>query len=300
MSDSFMWMDDRIKVTKDLLSILRHYNYPYVIFTRSDLVARDDYASLLNKDLAAVQFSISSLNDDLNAKIEPGAPSAQRRLMALARLSELGIWTTVRINPLFPIYPDGYFTDPNFNWDGPVPKFNFSAFEMVDEIAAAGVPSVLAGMGRFSSLSLNLMEKSVGMNLKQFFRTESENRKSKRDFHFSDAESRHYYKILKDRCNANGVQFSTCYIGNGEKHFWKDQDLWSNKKDCCNIKDRVSQFKTDCREITFQTRLNLSSKKSTQSSNLASLHIPLGDTSDHLPGKLVNLGKHKDQGELHT
>jgi hypothetical protein len=34
-------------------------------------------------------------------------------LLALQTLAEHGFWTTVRINPLFPIYPDGYYTDPH-------------------------------------------------------------------------------------------------------------------------------------------------------------------------------------------
>jgi hypothetical protein len=83
MSDSFMWMDQKYKVTQELLKILKHYNYPYIIFTRSDLVAHDDYIKLLDPKIGAVQFSMSSINDELIKKIEPGAPSAKRRLKAL-------------------------------------------------------------------------------------------------------------------------------------------------------------------------------------------------------------------------
>jgi DNA repair photolyase len=109
MSDSFMWMDDKIKVTKEFINILNHYKYPHIIFTRSDLVAREDYMSLIDPKLAMIQFSMSSTNDLLNRLIEPGAPSAKRRLTALETLNKNGYWTSVRINPLFPIYPDGYF-----------------------------------------------------------------------------------------------------------------------------------------------------------------------------------------------
>jgi hypothetical protein len=85
MSDSFMWMDTKYGVTKEFLKILSFYNYPYTIITRSDLVARDDYMDLLRKDLCSVQFSIASTNETLNRKIEPGAPSAKRRLTALEK-----------------------------------------------------------------------------------------------------------------------------------------------------------------------------------------------------------------------
>jgi DNA repair photolyase len=236
MSDSFMGMDDKYKVTKEFLKILNHYNYPYVIFTRSDLVAKEDYMSLLRKDLCAVQFSISSTNDKLNRLIEPGAPSAKRRLKALEALGVEGFWTAVRINPVFPIYPDGYFTDQEFAWTGEVPKFEFTSFDMVDEIADAKVPAILAGFGRFSGYSLNQIEQVSGVDLRPFFKKES---KTAVRMHFSDKETRFYYEQFRSRARARGVQFSTCYIGNGDSHFWKDQDLWSNKKDFCNIKGKI-------------------------------------------------------------
>lgn len=274
MSDSFMWMDDKFKVTKEFLRILDFYDYPFVVFTRSDLIAKDDYLSLIRKDLAAIQFSISSTNEELNRKIEPGAPSAKRRLLALEKITKEGYWTTVRMNPLFPIYPDGYFTDPNFKWNGEVPKFEFSSFDMVNQIADAGVPAILTGFGRFSSFSLNQIEKATGFDLRQMYNQEI--KKSKRDFHFSDREIRYYYEEIKQRCERRGVQFTTCYIGNGEGHFWKDQDIWSNKKDCCNIKGRVQKFSRDSREIPFDKRVQFSGKKFGLPTQPERLHEPIG------------------------
>ena len=227
MSDSFMFMDKKYGVTKELLKILNHYKYPYVIFTRSDLISHEDYLELIDKNLAAIQISMSSINDELNKRIEPGAPSAQRRLRALERINKYGFWTTVRINPLFPIRPDGYFTNPDFKWwkDTPVPEFNYSSFEMVSAIAQTGTPAILAGFGRFSSFSLNQIEKAVGMDLRQFYKPGESPKKSPRNFHFSDAEIRYYYEQIKDHCMRNAMEFTTCYIGNGETHFWKDQDI---------------------------------------------------------------------------
>jgi len=214
-----------------------------------------------------------------NKLIEPGAPSAKRRLAALTKLNKAGFWTTVRINPLFPIMPDGYFTDPNFEWwgEGEVPKFDYSSFDMVDEIADTGTPSILAGFGRFSSFSLNQIEKAVDFDLRQFYNPgEAGVKKSKRDFHFSDKEIRYYYEQIKERCYKQAVEFTTCYIGNGEEHFWKDQDLWSNKKDCCNVKGKVEAFKTDSCELSFETRLKFSNKKTLEPVNPDTLHKPLG------------------------
>lgn len=285
MSDSFMWMDTKYGVTKEFLKILNFYNYPYMIITRSDLVARDDYMSLLRKDLCSIQFSIASTNDKLNKLIEPGAPSAKRRLEALKKLNENGYWTSVRINPMFPIHPDGYFTNPNFKWDGEVPKFEYSTFEMVDEIAAAGVPSIICGFGRFSTFALNNIEKSTGYDLKPFF-NRTEVCKSARDWHYSEKEIRYYYEEVKKRTIRNAMEFTVCYIGNGENMFWNTQDLWSNKKDCCNIKDRVASFKTDSREVPFQERLQFTTHKCATPINPDMLHTHLGVSSIPAENKL--------------
>ncbi|MEZ4815538.1 MAG: hypothetical protein R3A80_10080 [Bdellovibrionota bacterium] len=57
------------------------------------------------------------------------------------------------------------------------------------------------------------------------------------------------------------MQFTTCYIGNGEGHFWNFQNTWSNKADCCNVKGRLGAFVTDARSIPFEERLKHSGKK---------------------------------------
>ena len=276
MSDSFMWMDSKYKVTQEFLKILSYYDYPYTIITRSDLVARDDYMALLKKDLCSIQFSIASTNDALNKKLEPGSPSAKRRLVALEKLNKNCFWTAVRINPMFPIYPDGYFTNPAFKWDGPVPKFEFSSFEMVDEIADAGVPAIICGFGRFSSHAMNNVDKATGFNFRQLF-NRHEVYKSERDWHFSDKEIRYYYEEVKKRCVKRAMEFTVCYIGNGEDQFWNTQDLWSNKKDCCNIRDRVPTFKTDTRQVPFSERVKAGGHKFTNAINPTLLHGPLGE-----------------------
>jgi len=274
MSDSFMWMDQKYKVTQELLKLLDYYQYPYIIFTRSDLIAKEPYISLLNPKLCSVQMSIASTNDELNKLIEPGTPSAKRRLIALQKLVRNGFWTTVRMNPFFPIYKDGYFTDPNFDRDNMPEPFHFSSFEMVDEIASYGVQSILTGMVRLSSYSLNQIEKAVGRDLRCLYNQDA--RKSSRDYHFSDAEVRAYYERIQARCIQNGVQFTTCYIGNGEKQFWGDQDLWTNKKDCCNAIGRVEAFKGQTsRDVKWDDRLRHTNHKCSTPNDSDNLHTEL-------------------------
>ena len=258
MSDSFMFMDKKYKVTQEFLRILDYYKYPYIIFTRSDLVADDKYIELLNSNLCSVQLSISSTNDEMNKLIEPGAPSARRRLKAIEKLTKSGFWTTVRLNPFFPMYPDGYFSNPDFDRKNNKLEFHYSSFDMVSEIADAGAQSLLAGIVRLSPYAINQIGSAAGVDLKPFF---GEKTKSTKDYHYSRAEVRAYYDRIHARCKQRGIQFTTCYIGNGEEDFWNDQDLWDNKKDCCNAKGRVQAVKSSSRDLSWNTRLKYTSHK---------------------------------------
>jgi DNA repair photolyase len=245
MSDSFMWMDTKYGVTKELLKIFEFYRYPYIIFTRSDLVAHDDYISILDKELCSVQFSISGNNNKFTRVIEPGAPSYERRLKALEKLNQQGFWTTVRINPLFPKYPDGFYSDSvsiagRFGSRKECPTLPFYDDGFVAELADAGVPSILAGFVRLSPKAINNLSKVSGIDIKSFYKPDLyEVRGDKR---YSDTEIAQYYKMFATECRKHEVRFNTCYIGNGIKDYFQYQDLWSNKGDCCDAKGNVKAF----------------------------------------------------------
>lgn len=249
MSDSFMWMDVKYKVTQELLKVLRFYRYPYIIFTRSDLVADPQYIRLLDPKLASVQMSVSSINENLTKMIEPGAPSPVRRLRALEALSRAGFWTTVRINPLFPIYPDGYYSDPNFDRSEEVKPFPYFSWDMIEVIAQHNIPSILVGVVRLYKKNVGLINKALGQRIQDYFPQDKSYERAA--IHFSERETRYYYEKIKELCNKHGVRFSTCYIGNDPTGvgFFRNQDLWSNKKDCCDALGNVPAFKSTCASI---------------------------------------------------
>lgn len=258
MSDSFMWLDRKYKVTQELLRILKFYRYPYIVFTRSDLVATDEYMALIDRDLASIQFSICGNNENLTKIIEPGAPSVARRFNALRILNENKFWTTVRLNPLFPIYPDGYFTDKNsvierFGSLEAAPKFEFFDWDFVQQIAETGTPSFLAGFVRLSTWAINNLSRATGIDIKSFFKPE--NLQGHGDKRYSDSEIAYYYTQLKFLATKNKLRFNTCYIGNGEKDYYQYQKLWDNKKDCCDAVGNVKAFSTTSQRVDWQTRI---------------------------------------------
>jgi len=94
--------------TYRILEIFISHNYPFIVCTKSPLVATPRYVNLLKSagDRAGVQISLISLDEKLLGYLEsrPGAttPSAKSRLEALRKLSDEGIFTTCRIQPLIP------------------------------------------------------------------------------------------------------------------------------------------------------------------------------------------------------
>jgi DNA repair photolyase len=264
MSDPFMWLDKKYRVTYELLKLLRFYKYPYLIFTRSDLVADDAYIDVMDSSLAGVQISISGGDEKLTKILEPGAPSVERRLAALRKLKSVGFWTTVRLNPFFPIYPDGYFTDEpsirqRFGGRKNAPKFDLFDWEFLDRIAEQEVPSVLAGFVRLSPWALNNLKKSLGFDFSIFFKPDV--LQGRGDRHYSDSEIAFYYTKLRSECESRGLRFGTCYIGNGQKDYFQYQHLWSNLGDCCDARGNVQEFRSSSQDVGWNERSRFSAKK---------------------------------------
>ena len=120
-------------------------------------------------------------------------------------------------------------------------------------MAESKAKTVLAGFVRLSPIAINAMSKAANVDLKQFFLPEI--MKGHNDKHFSDKEISHYYRWFKRESIKHGFRFTTCYIGNGAKDYFQYQDLWDNKKDCCDIVSNVNSFKTTSQSIPWSERI---------------------------------------------
>lgn len=257
LSDPFLSLERQLGVTHEVLKLFAEYKYPSLVLTRSDLIADDKYLKVLDPKLNSVQFSIPSLNPILVKLLEPGAPSAAQRLKALQKLMSVGVWASVRLNPLFPIYPDGYYSEKKPNVINH--KFNFFELEMIDIFAAHGCKAILAGFAHLNQETMDYLYRQTGVNLRLFMTDML--REKHADFVYSSQEVRAYYQIISDRARANKMEFSTCYLGLGDSYFWKDQDLWADKDDCCNIKKHVAEFKSDTNDISMSERIQIINPK---------------------------------------
>jgi DNA repair photolyase len=252
-TDCFMEIERHNKITLELLKLLNYYQYPYLIVTKSGLVAQDEYISEIDPRLAGIQLTIPSLNRDFIRVLEPGAPGISTRLDALKKLTAAGFWVGVRINPLFPVYPDGYYSDPGFDRSRQPGVFDYFDYQLVDVISQYGGRCIIAGFVHLSPAALARIESKLNFPLGDFMKPA--NRETRNGFFYSKEEIRAYYERIQKRCLKNNIQFTTCYLGFGESHYWENRYLWANKRDCCNAAGKVAAFKKTAQNIGLMDRL---------------------------------------------
>lgn len=107
MNDLYMPIEREYRLARGALEIIRNYHFPVHILTKSDLVLRDvDVLSEIGQVYAAVSFTITTADDDLASKVEPGAPFPSARFQAMSELAEAGILTGVTMMPILPFLED--------------------------------------------------------------------------------------------------------------------------------------------------------------------------------------------------
>jgi len=86
------------------LEVLRAFRHPVAIATKGTLIERDiDILSdMAAQNLARVGITITTLDADLNRRMEPRVPSPSRRLATIRRLADAGIPVRVMVSPVVP------------------------------------------------------------------------------------------------------------------------------------------------------------------------------------------------------
>lgn len=131
-TDPYQPIERRYRLSRKLLEVLCAKPNPLDIITKSHLILDDlDLLSELSRKTngrVAVNMSLTTLDEAKARLIDPGAPAPDKRMEALARLSEAGIKTRLFIMPVLP----GITDQPD------------ELEKLVREAAAIGVSSVSA------------------------------------------------------------------------------------------------------------------------------------------------------------
>lgn len=103
MTDCFQPIEAIHKMTYKAIKLLNRRRTPYLIVTKSAMVA--DYMDVLDKDLAHIQITVTTLDDKLCATYEKASPSTER-IKAIKKLQDHGYDVQLRLSPFIPEFVD--------------------------------------------------------------------------------------------------------------------------------------------------------------------------------------------------
>ena len=105
MTDCFQPIERECRVTYETIKLLNEARIEYLIVTKSDMVVSDEYLEIFDKDLAHIQITVTTTDDDLSLTYEK-AVVPSRRVKAIERLQENGFDVALRLSPFIPQYID--------------------------------------------------------------------------------------------------------------------------------------------------------------------------------------------------
>lgn len=108
MSDTYNPLEKKYEQTRNALKLISKYEFGVSIDTKSDLILRDlDLLKEINeKNNVIVKFTITTANDKLSKIIEPNVCVSSKRLQAIKKLSDSGIFVGIMMNPVLPFITD--------------------------------------------------------------------------------------------------------------------------------------------------------------------------------------------------
>lgn len=211
LTDCFQPKEKDAKVTLEVLKILSEYQYPHMIVTKSDLVAREKYIEVLDPELSYIQVTVVSNNKDTTGKIEQGAPPTEQRLQAIKKLSEKGFFVAGRISPI-------------------IPKVTtYETEEMIYLLRKYGAEHVLIEFFRGNRRMVEELQEKLQKNIID--------KMYKRGYYyrFNRKDKLNFYKRAKKIVESEGMSFSICSDGDPIH-----PDL-NTSNNCCGT-DRLSNF----------------------------------------------------------
>lgn len=105
MTDCFQAAELQHGVTYETIKALNAQGVGYLIVTKCALVADDKYIAIMDKDLAHIQISITTTDDEFNKSYEHSNVFTER-VAAIEKLQKAGFDISVRLSPFIPEFID--------------------------------------------------------------------------------------------------------------------------------------------------------------------------------------------------
>lgn len=107
-TDAWQPVERRLRLTRRILEVLWEHRHPVTVITKSVLIERDLdlLGAMAAEGLVTASVSITTLDDDLNRRLEPRAAGGRRRLRVVAALAAAGVPVGVNVAPVIPAIND--------------------------------------------------------------------------------------------------------------------------------------------------------------------------------------------------
>lgn len=202
-TDPYPKIEKKYQITRGILETILKYRFPLHLLTKSALVLRDieifrqiNQVAILPKDLRSklksgliLTFSFSTLDDQIAAIFEPGAPPPSVRLKTMEKLIGEGFAVGVSLMPLLP-----YISDTTEHL-----HFMYSAFKKIN--ATYVIPAALTLFGNNKADSKTLVLGAVKKHFPEL------NQKYKRFFDHSNEMPAYYQKAFYQRLTELSQEF---------------------------------------------------------------------------------------------
>ena len=197
-TDPYQPVELKFELTRKCIEVLQDYNFPYYVFTKSNIISRDLELHKQYKDNCFIVWSITTSNEDIRRIVEPGTPPTHTLFSVIEKFSDAGIRCGVNIAPILPL-----ITDSSYNLKS-----------ILDDCLRTGVDYVVGAILRLRSdiwerVKSVLMALNIANGIKEY----------ERIFHFIDPivsryniESDHTYskrilENLSEQVRARGMSF---------------------------------------------------------------------------------------------
>lgn len=106
MTDCFQPLEKSQRATYHTIKELNKAGVGYLIVTKSDMVASDEYMEIMDKKLAHIQITITCTDDTFCRRYERATPPS-KRIQAIEKLQRNGFDVSVRLSPFIPQFVGG-------------------------------------------------------------------------------------------------------------------------------------------------------------------------------------------------
>ncbi len=212
MSDPYNPAEKTLELTRYALELIDAYSHGVKITTKSDLIVRDiDVLGFVKQQSPVIcGLTITTTDDSLAAKIEPHAPSPTRRLSALEKLSQAGLFSGVLMMPVLPFLEDN-------------PE---NVLAVIEATAQAGGKFVYPAFGmtlrdRQRAYYMSQLERLYpGEELPQRYRKAFGSQYS-----CTSKRARELWNLCKERCQALGLRYEMKDIVSASQQGYGDRQL---------------------------------------------------------------------------